>query len=360
MVRPLALFMLLALAMQARAEIGIDAHLSSVHPWLRQEVLLSVEVLDDRSLIEQHIPDWTPPGVSVRRLGSRQERVQTAAGVRIRHRHLWAIMPLYPGPLTLQPPTIEARSSGGRRLELTPPALHMEVRPLDALLPVDLPVGRLRIESDPLPAALPRGRPVRVQLAIFGQGLSARGIERWLAESLRDTGSLRTYPPEVRVVGMIDPASPLLQRAEVHLSFEPLTLGRVRLPELSLPYVDPADGKPKLARIALGEFTVQHPLWLALRPWLPWAGGAALVLAIAALAAPRLRRLRARRAWRHAIEAAANPHALRRAWHAGASAQESEAARDELALLDAACYGRKPLPAAAFQALKARLLQRIT
>lgn len=358
MVRLIALFMLLALVPPAHADLGIDARLSNASPWLREEVLLTVEVLDDRSIIEQIIPAWTPPGVIVRPLGSRQERLQTPKGLCIRHRHLWAVMPLYPGPLELKPPTVEARIAGGKRIPLTPPPLRMEARAIDPLLPVDVPVSALRLTAEPLPEALPRGRPFTWSLAIEGQGLSARGIRRWLDESLRDTGTLRVYPPDVKLVDKIDPESPLLQRVEARITFEPRTSGTVRLPELVLPHVDPADGLPRLARLEGGQITVQHPVWLAVRPWLPWAAGAVLLLALATGIRPRWQRLQRRRQWIGSLKAADDPHALRRAWHAGASEEARQAARDELARLDAACYGRQPLDDEGFKALKVRLIER--
>jgi hypothetical protein len=348
---------LLTLVAQVRAELGIDAHLSNATPWLREEVLLTVEVLDDRSIIEQILPAWTPPGVIVRPLGSRQERLQTAEGLRIRHRHLWAVMPLYPGPMELQPPTVEARVAGGRRIPLHPPALRMVTRPLDPLLPVDVPVSALHLTSAPLPDTLPRDRPFAWNFTIEGQGLSARGIRRWLDEALRDTGTLRVYPPEVRLVEGGDPASPLLQRVEARITFEPRVSGRVRLPGLALPYVDPADGQPRLVRLEGGQITVQPPLWLAARPWLPWAGGAVLLLTLVAVARPSWQRLQRRRRWVRSLQAADNAHALRRAWRAGASEDACRAAADVLARLDAACYGRQPLDAAGFAEIKARLIQ---
>lgn len=342
----------------AHADLGIDARLSNTSPWLREEVLLTVEVLDDRSIIEQIIRPWTPPGVVVRPLGSRQEREQTPAGPRIRHRHQWAVMPLYPGPLELQPPTVEARIAGGKRIPLTAPALRMEARPLDPLLPVDVPVSALRLTAAPLPEAVPRGRPFTWSLAIEGQGLSARGIRRWLDESLRDTGTLRVHPPEVKLIERIAPESPLLQRVEARITFEPRESGTVHLPDLVLPHVDPADGQPRLARIAGGQIAVQHPLWLAVRPWLPWVGGALLLIALATVARPRWQRLQRQRRWTRSLQAASDVRALRRAWYAGASEESTQAARDELARLDAACYGREKMDEANFRELKSRLIQR--
>jgi hypothetical protein len=348
------LTLLLLLAPQAHAGLGIDAHLANPTPWLREEVLLTVEVLDDRSIVEQIIAPWTPPGVIVRPLGSRQERLQTPEGVRIRHRHLWAVMPLYPGELPLQPPTVEARVSGGKRLPLTPPPLRLTTRPLDPLLPVDIPVSLLQFTTAPLPEAVPRGRPFTWNLAIEGQGLSARGIERWLKEALRDTGSLRVYPPDIKLRDGIDPTQPLRQRVEMRLTLEARDSGLVRLPPIRLPYIDPSDGMVRLASLPGAELRVQHPLWLALRPWLPWFAGAMLLAALVIPVQRCTRRWLAQRAWLRTLREADTPAALRKAWQGQAA---GENVRALLQRLDAACYGPQPLDEAAFQALKQALLE---
>ncbi|MGC8732008.1 MAG: hypothetical protein ACP5RC_07080 [Halothiobacillaceae bacterium] len=351
------LALLLMLGTAAHAGLGIEAHLANPTPWLREEVLLTVEVLDDRSIIEQIIAPWTPPGVIVRPLGSRQERVQTPEGVRIRHRHLWGVMPLYPGPLTLQPPTVEARVSGGQRLPLIPPILRLEARPLDPLLPVDVPVSLLSLSALPLPEAVPRGRPFTWNLAVEGQGLSVRGIERWLKEALRDTGSLRVYPPDITLRDGIDPTQPLRQRVEVRLTLEPRTSGTITLPELVLPYLDPADGQLRLTRLEGGPVAVQHPLWLALRPWLPWFAGAMLLAAVVIPLQRCGRRWLARRAWLHSLREADTPAALRRAWRGGAETLVDVQTQALVQRLDAACYGNHPLGEADFRTLRQALLQ---
>lgn len=353
----LLLALLLMLGPPAHAELGIEAHLANPTPWLREEVLLTVEVLDDRSIIEQIIAPWTPPGVIVRPLGSRQERVQTPAGVRIRHRHLWAVMPLYPGPLTLQPPTVEARVSGGQRLPLTPSLLRLTVRPLDPLLPVDVPVSLLSLSAAPLPEAVPRGRPFTWNLAVEGQGLSARGIERWLKEALRDTGSLRVYPPDIKLRDGIDPTQPLRQRVEMRLTLEALDSGPVRLPQIRLPYIDPTDGMVRLASLPGAELRAQHPLWLALRPWLPWFAGAMMLAALAIPLQHCGRRWLARRAWLRSLREADTPAGLRRAWQSGAETRGDVQTQALVQRLDAACYGNRPLGEADFRTLRQALLQ---
>ncbi|MEW6765955.1 MAG: hypothetical protein AB1344_09240 [Pseudomonadota bacterium] len=340
------------------AEIGIHASLSKPDPWLREEVLLTVEVLDDRSIIEQSLTPWTPAGVALRPLSGQQERIRTADGVRILHKHRWAVMPLYPGPLVLQPPPVEIRTTGSGRQTLTPPALRLETRPLDPLLPVDVPVSALRIEAAPLPEAIPRGRPVVWTLGIEGQGLSARGVRRWLDEALRDTRDLRVYPPDIQLQDNIDPMQPLRQRSEARITLEPRASGAARLPEIKLPYIHPVDGQMRLAVLEGRTVRVMHPLWQAVKPWLLWGLMAIVLAGIGMLIRPIWRRWRTRDAWIKRLEAAESAHELRKAWRQGAATDIDHASAEAIDRLDAACYGRQPLDEKAYAALKARLIRR--
>ncbi|GEM_PF-3269389 len=354
----MAAMALLAHGALAHADLGIDARLSHPSPWLREEVVLTVEVIDDRSLIEQTLPPWTPAGVMLRPLAGQQERIRTEQGVRILHRHRWALMPLYPGPIELQPPAVEARVAGGGRVTLTPPALHLDARPLDPLIPAELPVSALRLSADPLPEAIPRGRPLTWTIHVEGQGLSARGLRPWLDEALRDAPGLRAYPPDIRLEDNIAPESPMLQRLTARVVLEPRASGLVRLPGLKLPYVDPTDGQPRLARLTGSEVRVMHPLWLAVRPWLPWAASGLLLAAALWLTRPRWRAWRCRQAWLRVLREARTPAALRKAWRQGASAPADDSTRTLLDRLDVACYGRFPLNETTFTELKTRLIER--
>ncbi|OYY74680.1 MAG: hypothetical protein B7Y40_03630 [Gammaproteobacteria bacterium 28-57-27] len=340
------------------ADISIRAHIDNPNPWVREEVLLTVEVVDDRSIIEQTTVPWAPPGVSLRPLHATEERIQTAEGIRILRRQHWAIMPLYAGGLTLQAPTIDLRVTGQGRLSLTPDALKLNARALNPLLPADVPVSVLQLKLAPPPAAVPRGRPFNVNFSILGSGLSVRGLRHWLDESLRSTGDLRIYPPDIRLIDNIDPTQPLLQQADVRLTFESQASGQLTLPSLILPYVNPQDGSIQHATLPASSMRIEHPLWLALRPWLPWAAGLALfivtILGSWRIAHPRWQAAKQRRAWLRALQAADSPKALRQIWQHIPATPRAQTLTQQL---DAACYGSQPISATAFSALKARLIE---
>ncbi len=346
----------------AHAEISINAHIDNPNPWLREEILLTVEVVDDRSIIEQNTAPWAPPGVSLRPLNPSEERVQTADGIRILRRQHWAIMPLYAGELKLQPPTIEARITGQGRVSLTPEAMLLNVRPLNPLLPADVPVSALQIKLAHPPEAVPRGRPFNVNLSIESTGLSTRSLRRWLDENLRSMSDLRIYPPDIRLNNNIDPAKPLLQQADIRLTFESQASGQLTLPSLVLPYVNSQDGNIQHTTLPIGTVRIEHPLWLALRPWLPrgMVGIALIVLLIATWTFTRLRLQAAkqRRTWRRELQTAESPKALRqilrKMWRYIPATSGTKTLSQQL---DAACYGSEPISAAVFNDLKARLIE---
>jgi hypothetical protein len=357
-----AFIVLASLPNFAHADISINARIDNPNPWVREEVLLTVEVVDDRSIIEQKTLPWTPPGVSVRPLSSSEERAQTPDGIRILRRQHWAVMPLYAGELKLQPPSIEARVTGQGRLNLTPEALHLNVRALNPLLPADVPVSVLRLQSAPLPEAIPRGRPFNVNLSIQGTGLSTRGLRHWLDESLRSSDELRIYPPEITLHGNIDANSPtsrpLRQQADVRLTFETTASGHVQPPAIILPYVDPADGTIKHAALPSIEIRSEHPLWLALRPWLAWGMSTIalifLLIGTWKYAHPRWQDARQRRTWLRALQAADSPKALRCIWQHIPTTPSTQTLTQQL---DAACYDSEPISETAFSALKSRLIE---
>jgi len=360
--RFLLLLTFCAIAPLTHAEISINAHIDNPNPWLSEEILLTVEVVDDRSIIEQNTAPWTPPGVTARPLNPSEERVQTADGIRILRRQHWAIMPLYAGELKLQPPTIEARVTGQGRVSLTPETLHLDVRPLNPLLPADVPVSTLRIKLAQPPKAVPRGRPFNINLSIEGTGLSTRGLRHWLDESLRSTGDLRIYPPDIRLGDNIDPAQPLLQHAIIRLTFESQASGQLALPSIVLPYVNPQDGSIQHAILFASTVRIEHPLWLALRPWLPWGVGAmaliVLLIGTWKYAHPRWQAARQRRAWLNELQAADSPKALRqimqKIWRHIPTTPSVQTLTQQL---DAACYDSEPISATAFSNLKTRLIK---
>ena len=351
------LIVLLSLAPQVLAEISIHASISNPSPWVREEVLLTLEVVDDRSMLEMQLAPWSAPGFSLRPLSPSVERIKTDQGIRILHRQHWAVMPLYAQAMSLHAPSVELRATGQGRFSLTPAPLSLNVRPLNPLLPVDVPVSRLHVVPTKLPDAVPRARPFNLSFTVQGSGLSVRGLRHWLEQSLHDTGELRIYPPEIHLVDNPDPAQPLLQVAEIRLTLEAQHSGQQKLPAITLPFVDPENGQIQHASLPAHTLRVEHPLWLALRPWLPWGiGGIALIFSFIGLwkaIFPRWQTHRQHRTWLREIQAADSPKALRKVWQN----IPITALHDLTQQLDAACYGSKPFSASEFEALKARLVE---
>ncbi len=343
----------------ALAEITLSAQVSNPSPWIREEILLELTVVDDRSIIDMRIAPWAPQGFLLRELHPSEDRVQTEHGIQILRRQRWALTPLYAGTLHLQPPEVLIRATG-QRLSLQAPPLELQVRPLNPLLPSDIPVGVLLIQApQTLTESLPRGRPFHLDFQIQGTGLSVRGLNHWLEESLRDLQGLRVFPSVIRIRDADQPDQPLLQHADVRLSFEAEHSGHVPLPALTLPYIDPSDGTVRQARLPSQEVQIIHPLWHMMQAYLPrvviWVLGGLMLWWMMSLA---YRSMKVRRRKHHQLEQlrrAQSAGELRRAWQS----DDSPAAHALQQRLDAACYAASVPDAHAFAQLKADLIQHV-
>lgn len=343
----------------AQAEITLDAQISNPTPWIREEILLELTVVDDRSIIDMRIAPWAPQGFLLRELHPGEDRVQTEHGIQILRRQRWALTPLYAGTLHLQPPEVLIRATG-QRLSLQAPALELQVRPLNPLLPSDIPVGVLHIQvPQPLNEPVARGKPFHIDFQVQGTGLSVRGLNHWLEESLRGLEGLRVFPSAIRISDADLPDQPLLQRADVRLSFEAQHSGHARLPAITLPYIDPSDGAVKQALLPPQAVQIIHPLWHVMQAYLPrvviWVLGGLMLWWMMRLA------YRSMKVWRHKrhqleqLHRAQSALDLRRAWQA----DDSPAAHALQQRLDAACYAASVPDAHAFTHLKADLIRHV-
>lgn len=344
MVRRTVMLLLLGLLLlppaPAAEDIWVTSGSDAQQVYLRQPVLLWVDLYDDRSIVSKHAADWRPRGFSARFLGSRQWREQQQGKTYVVHRYQWALMPLAAGEFSLSPPPIEIRRLPGRA-ELGPlqaPPLQLQVNPLPSYLPAYLPVSGLSLESRLPQGEILTGAPAVWQLRIRGRGLTEGGMQRLLGEQLQAPG-VRFYPPRLSLVPSGDAENPLLQELQVNIPLVAEQAGELALPALRLPHVDPASGRLAALQHPAQPLAVQSPLVL----WLQRLGlgllGIVLLLAVLVLA----RRIRA--GWqahgecRRALQAAADGLALRQRLRACGM---DGMAPDLAAQVDAFCFAREP------------------
>jgi hypothetical protein len=229
---------------------------------VRQAATLTLDIYDDGTL------QWTAPGepqaagAHQRRLAESQ-REEMLEGTRYTvHRYAWALMPLREGSLKVEFPLLDAFKFG-TRLRYPLAALKLEVAAVPAYLPVHVPIGKLQVAAEALPAEIALGRPVNWNLTIQGSGLSEAGLGKLLS-SIRSNEALKFYPASISKVDNAR-ATTAAQTLRVTLPLVPLQTGTQQLPEINLPYYDPASARIESIVIPGARIKVINPLWLTVQ-----------------------------------------------------------------------------------------------
>ncbi len=341
MIRPaLLLGLALALVLVGPARAGLiwaEAGLSADTRFVRQPVLLYVDLFDDLSIVEKEARPLEAPGLDFRFLGA-EEREARIDGERYRvHRYRWQVIPLVAGDFTIRPPVIEYRRMGGPWEGSTVQSgeVQLAVEPLPLYLPVYLPVDRPVVERSEVTGGARVGQPGTWRLSVTAAGLETRGVARLVGESLAAPG-IRFGEPEV-TDGGTPGDRPLERRVAVEIPFEPREAGTRRLPDLQLAHVDPATGR--LARVtAPGPAIEVAGRWRPLVVTLAAALAGLLVLAGAVAGFGRWRR---RHRGRRALADAESPRSLRAAVlaHCDPGRLAREEGRAAFEALEGCCFG---------------------
>ena len=243
---------------QQTSRVIFKTKLDTTRLQVRQAATLTLDIYDDGSL------QWTAPreivanGAHQRRLADSQ-REEMVDGTRYTvHHYAWALMPLREGGMTVEFPMLDAFKFGTRlRYALTP--LWIDAAPVPAYLPVHVPVGAPVVSVDPFPHEIALERPVNWTFSVQGYGVSAEGVGKLLS-AIRSSESLRFYPPMISAADNARPTT-AIQTLLVTVPFVPLRTGMMQLPEINLPYYDPASGRVEAVVIAGARIEVFNPLW---------------------------------------------------------------------------------------------------
>lgn len=243
---------------QQTSRVLIKTALDTTRPQVRQASTLSLEIYDDGSL------QWTAPreisahGAHQRRLAESQ-REEVIEGTRYTvHHYAWALMPLREGGMSVEFPMLDAFKFG-TRLRYAVAPLWLDAAPVPAYLPVHVPIGKPVLTPDPLPPEIALDRPVNWTFTLQGSGISAEGVSKLLS-AIHGNPSLRFYPPIIGDSGKERPVS-AAQTLLVTLPFVPLQTGTLHLPEINLPYYDPASARVEALLITGAQLEVFNPLW---------------------------------------------------------------------------------------------------
>ncbi len=279
------------------------------HPLTRQTATLNLDIYDDGSLQWSPSTLPAPAGTSIRKLAESQWNT-TLNGVAFTvHRLAWAIMPLNAGSVTLNFPMLNAIKFGNR-LRYAAPSLQFNASPTPRYLPVYVPIGKLTVTSQLPSGELVLNRPVNWNLVVRGTGISAEGLAK-LLPSMVDSAALHFYPPQIRLAdeNTKSPEQTLL----VTLPFQPLRATTIQLPEIGLPYYNPATGVVESASLKSPQLIVVNPLWHAVEKLIVIVTLLGLLVWLMRISSRWYRHKRIRHASLHNIANATTPQQLRQA-----------------------------------------------
>lgn len=315
-----------AAAPVAAPSVQFRTSLTPLQPMLRQEAHLVLEVVDEGVLQWQALREITAPGFSVRRLAEAQ-REEFLEGVRYTvTRYSWAVMPLRPGNLRIAFAEMEA-SRFGERLRYTITPKLVEVSPLPSYLPVQMHVGELKLSAQPLPTEIIVGRPLNWALQLTGSGISREGIAKSLSKltgagagiSASKSATFDFYPAGFSLKDGVNAANPLEQILDITLPFQARQAGEYVLPELRLPYFNPATGLIEMATLPAQRILVTDPFRRKLGVGVLMLVAMLAVILLGRYGFKRWQQHKLRRQWIASLAAAENASELRHALLAGGS-----------------------------------------
>lgn len=277
----------------------------------RQEIYLYLDVYHDGSLQWRKPPQIKAAGSSVRALPDAQ-RLETLEGVRyVVQRFAWGVMPLRGSDLRIVFPNLEANKFGERlRYPVTPQ--FVPVQSLPAYLPVEMHVGKLQIDAQPLPQKILLGRPFNWTLRVTASGISRDGIAKSLS-GLASNKDLDFYPTEFNLSNSVNPSNPLQQTLEMVVPMQARKAGEYTLPAVRIPYYDPISGRIESAAFPNPIIHVVNPFWRSLKIAVLMLISALVVLWLAQHSTLRWKRQQRRRQWLASLAAAQDAAQLRSA-----------------------------------------------
>ena len=222
--------------------LTITPTISTTRPWVREQVLVTLEVITPDRFAGLVIEPQPLPGFEVIPLAAERERIETADGERTRLRTGLALFALLPGNHKVRLPPVQYRLDGGTRRLFPLPEPVLEVKALPPYVPPTLPVGKLSIGSTLEPASALQGR----ELGFWHITVQAESVPtHWLPplrKILISSDDIRFLPAKSAPSVQPDSTGVHAQR-DYHVPFIPQANGRLSLPDLTLQYFDPASGR---------------------------------------------------------------------------------------------------------------------
>ncbi len=266
--------------------LSVTPKVSSTRPWVRQQVLVTLEVITPDRFASLEIEAHPVPGFEEIALPGERERIETTDGERTRLRSGHALFALTPGAHHVRLPPVHYRLDGGTRRIFPLPEPVLEVKALPPYVPPTLPVGKVSIGSTLETEGLLRTR----ELGFWHIQVQADAVPpHWLPPLQRrlvSTEDMRFLPAQSDHAAQPDSRG-VHARLEHRVPFTAISNGRLVLPELAMDYFDPVTGRLQRvvhrppsalvlgipAQLAAGAISLLLLLWVT--PGL-WRWGVAL------------------------------------------------------------------------------------
>lgn len=240
------------LAADAAPEVFARAHFSNSAPWVHQQLIVYLDVYH-RVAIEgaslgstletapariELLPNWELPRA---RLKQRHKGFDYDV-----ERLAWAIFPDKSGTFTVQTPTVDLFKAGGKPQHLQSQTLAVNIKALPPGVPGNIIIGKPQLSAGDLPATAKQNEAINWTLS-----LSAPVA----VSSLPDFLPLPEFPAALKLYpdrGQHNNTKindGITDRAEYTLSIMPLEAGDFIIPEIKIPYFDPARGAVEIASV---------------------------------------------------------------------------------------------------------------
>ena len=242
----------------APANVAIRAWFPPAIPMAREATVLHLEIRDDGSVSWDTPIQIDAPYTAIRALPETM-RDETQDGIKHKVHHFrWQILPLKEGSVTVNFGMLDAHRYA-QRLRFPVGNISLRVRPTPAYLPLNLPIGRADIRTDPRPQRVIANKLQTWNMYIQAPGLSAEGLQSLLQYSVPD--GVVFYPPSITSVML--GADEYLRFS---LSYKADRTARV-FPEIRLPYFDVSTQRIETITLAASPLQVRD---LARERWVTW------------------------------------------------------------------------------------------
>jgi len=278
----------------------VDYRISNLEPWIKQLLLVTYTFKhhEPRLVLK---PQASPKAdMMVIPLAA---TTQQQAGV-FRHTSGWAIYARKSGKHSIKLPALHYIRDGVITHRFYPAKIDLDIKPLPAYLPGNIPVGKLRLDMIHKPGLVLKNRLDSMTLTLNGHGIPDSLLPD-IRHFFKSHQQLNIYPVETR--SQQTATSGITSQHRYRIPFKATAQGPLTLPSVRLNYFDPVAGK--LATIALQpQQTYSVAAWLLFLLLL--MSGAASLLIMSRLYHWFISKWQCLRAYRHALQALPDTHTL--------------------------------------------------